>query len=87
MIPFQELTDIKIQPFETAPFVNKHKTKARKLATNHYTRLSSGQMVLIQDYKERIEGVVEELDKGTMASFDLGFDKFDEVMTLEVHNG
>ena len=85
--PFQELTDIKIQPFETAPFVNKHKTKARELATNHYTRLSSGQMVLIQDYKERIEGVVEELDKGTMASFDLGFDKYDEVTTLEVHNG
>lgn len=85
--PFQELTDIKIQPFETAPFVNKHKTKARGLATNHYTRLSSGQMVLIQDYKERIEGVVEELDKGTMASFDLGFDKYDEVTTLEVHNG
>lgn len=85
--PFQELTDIKIQPFETAPFVNKHKTKAGELATNHYTRLSSGQMVLIQDYKERIVGVVEELDKGTMASFDLGFDKFDEVTTLEVHNG
>jgi len=85
--PFQELTDIKIQPFVTEPFVDKHKTKAGKLETNHYTRLSSGQMVLIQDYKERIEGVVEELDKGTMASFDLGFDKFDEVMTLEVHNG
>lgn len=85
--PFQELTDIKIQPFETAPFVNKHKTKAGELETNHYTRLSSGQMVLIQDYKERIEGVVEELGKGTVASFDLGFDKFDEVMTLEVHNG
>ena len=85
--PFQELTDIKIQPFVTAPFVNKHKTKAGKLETNHYTRLSSGQMVLIQDYKERIEGVVEEMDKGTMASFDLGFDKFDEVTTLEVHNG
>lgn len=85
--PFQELTDIKIQPFETAPFVNKHKTKAGELATNHYIRLLSGQMVLIQDYKERIEGVVEELDKGTMAAFDLGFDKFDEVTTLEVHNG
>ncbi len=85
--PFQELTDIKIQPFETAPFVNKHKIKAGMLATNHYTRLSSGQMVLIQDYKERIVGVVDELDKGTMASFDLGFDKFDEVTTLEVHNG
>ena len=67
--------------------MNKHKIKAGKLATNHYTRLSSGQMVLIQDYKERIEGVVEELDKGTMASFDLGFDKFDEVTTLEVQNG
>lgn len=85
--PFQELTDIKIQPFVTAPFVNKHKIKAGGLESNNYTRLSSGQMVLIQDYKERIEGVVEELDKGTVASFDLGFDKFDEVMTLEVHNG
>lgn len=85
--PFQELTDIKIQLFVTAPFVNKHKTKAGGLETNHYTRLSSGQMVLIQDYKERIEGVVEELDKGTVASFDLRFDKFDEVTTLEVHNG
>ena len=85
--PFQELTDIKIQPFVTAPFVNKHKTKAGKQATNHYTRLSSGQMVLIQDYKERIEGAVEELDKGTVAYFDLEFDKFDEVTTLEVHNG
>ena len=85
--PFQELTDIKIRPFEIEPFVNKHKTKAGGLETNHYTRLSSGQMVLIQDYKERIEGVVEELDKGTVASFDLDFDKFDEVMTLEVHNG
>ena len=85
--PFQELTDIIIQPFETEPFVNKHKTKVGELETNHYTRLSSGQMVLIQDYKERIEGVVEELDKGTVASFDLGFDKFNEVTTLEVHNG
>lgn len=85
--PFQELTDIKIQPFVTAPFVNKHKTKAGKLVANHYTRLSSGQMVLIQDYKERMEGTVEELDKGTVASFDLGFDKFNEVTTLEVHNG
>lgn len=85
--PFQELTDIKIQPFVIAPFVNKHKIKAGGLESNNYTRLSSGQMVLIQDYKERIEGVVEELDKGTVASFDLGFDKFDEVMTLEVHNG
>ena len=85
--PFQELTDIKIQPFVTAPFVNKHKTKAGGLETNHYTRLSSGQVVLIQAYKERIEGVVGKLDKGTVASFDLGFNKFDEVMTLEVHNG
>lgn len=85
--PFQKLTDIKIQPFVTAPFVNKHKTQAGKLAVNYYTRLSSGQMVLIQDYKERIKGAVEELDKGTVASFDLGFDKFDEVTALEVHNG
>lgn len=85
--PFQELTEIRILPFETAPFVNKHKVKADRLGTNHYTKLAAGHLVLVTDYKEKLTGIVEELDKGTVAVFDPGFDKFDEIEILEVHNG
>lgn len=85
--PFQELTEIKILPFETAPFVNKHKVKADGLGTNRYTKLEAGHLVLVTDYKEKLTGTVEELDKGTVAVFAPGFDKFDEIEILEVCNG
>lgn len=85
--PFQELTEIKILPFETAPFVNKHKVKVDGLGTNRYTKLEAGHLVLVTDYKEKLTGTVEELDKGTVAVFAPGFDKFDEIEILEVHNG
>ena len=85
--PFQELTEIRILPFETAPFVNKHKVKADRLGTNHYTKLAAGNLVLVTDYKEKLTGAVEELDKGMVAVFDPGFDKFDEIEILEVRNG
>lgn len=85
--PFQELTEIRILPFETAPFVNKHKVKVDRLGTNYYTKLAAGHLVLVTDYKEKLTGIVEELDKGTVAVFDPGFDKFDEIEILEVHNG
>lgn len=85
--PFQELTEIKILSFETAPFVNKHKVKAGGLGTNRYTKLEAGHLVLVTDYKEKLTGTVEELDKGTVAVFAPGFDKFDEIEILEVHNG
>lgn len=85
--PFQELTEIRILPFETAPFVNKHKVKADGLETNHYTKLALGHLVLVTDYKEKLTGTVEELDKGMVAVFDPGFDKFDEIEILEVCNG
>lgn len=85
--PFQELTGIKILPFETAPFVNKHKVKADGLGTNRYTKLAAGHLVLVTDYKEKLTGTVEELDKGMVAVFGLGFNKFDEIEMLEVCNG
>lgn len=85
--PFQELTEIRILPFETAPFVNKHKVKADGLETNHYTKLAAGHLVLVTDYKEKLTGTVKELDKGMVAVFAPGFDKFDEIEILEVCNG
>lgn len=85
--PFQELTEIEILPFETAPFVNKHRIRAKTMEISHYTKLASGQMVLVTDYEERIAGSIENLDRGSMAVFDLGFGAFNEIETLEVQNG
>ena len=85
--PFQELTEIEILPFETAPFVNKHRIRAKTMAISHYTKLASGQMILLTDYEERIAGSVEKLDRGSMAVFYLRFAAFDKIETLEVQNG
>lgn len=84
---FQELTGIEIQPFETAPFVNKHKIRAKKLENTYYTKLVLEQMILETEYAEKISGLMEELDRGTVAAFNLGLDAFDNIETLEVRNG
>lgn len=85
--PFQELTEINILPFETAAFVNKHKFRAKNIQNTDYTKIVSGQIVLETEYTKRVTGMVEKLDRGLAAEFDLGLSTFDEIETLEVHNG
>lgn len=85
--PFQELTEIKILPFQTEPFVNKHKFKAEQIENTQYTTFVSGKVVLQTEYDKRVTGIVESLDCGTVAVFDLGLSEFDEIETLEVRNG
>lgn len=85
--PFQELTEIKILPFHTEPFVNKHKIKAEKIENTQYTTFVSGKVVLQTEYDNCVAGIVESMDYGTMAVFDLGLSEFEEIETLEVRNG
>lgn len=85
--PFQELTEIKILPFHTEPFVNKHKIKAEKIESTQYTTFVSGKVVLQTEYDKRVAAIVESMDYGTMAVFDLGLSEFEEIETLEVRNG
>lgn len=85
--PFQEMTEIEILPFVTPPFVNKNKLKAKTIVNTKYTKLVSDQIILEFSFTDRIEGTVEEMDKGLMASFDLGLDAFEKIEELEVRNG
>lgn len=85
--PFQELTEIKILPFQTEPFVNKHKFKAEQIENTQYTIFVSGKVVVQTEYDKRVTGIVESLDCGTVAVFDFGLSEFDEIETLEVRNG
>lgn len=85
--PFQELTEVEILPFVTAPFVNKHKLKTKTIINTKYSKLVDEQIILESSFADRIVGAVEEMDKGTMASFDLGMDAFEKIEELEVRNG
>lgn len=85
--PFQELTEISILPFETASFVNKHKLRAKNIQNTDYTKMVSGQVVLEKEYTKRMMGTVESTDRGSVAIFNLGLSVFEEIETLEVHNG
>lgn len=85
--PFQELTEISILPFETASFVNKHKLQAKNIQNTDYTKMLSGQVVLEKEYTKRVTGTVESMDHGSVAIFNLGLSVFEEIETLEVHNG
>ena len=83
--PFQEITKIDILPFETAPFVNKYRTK--KYTETYYIKQTSGSVILETDYETRITGTTRKADKGTYAVLDLGLSAFDTIETLEVCNG
>lgn len=85
--PFQELTEISILPFKTASFVNKHKLRAKNIQNTDYTKMVSGQVVLEKEYTKRMMGTVESTDHGSVAIFNLGLSVFEEIETLEVHNG
>lgn len=85
--PFQELTEVEILPFVTAPFVNKHKLKAKTIANTKYSKLVEEKIILESSFTDRIAGAVEEMDKGLMASFELGLDAFEKIEELEVRNG
>lgn len=85
--PFQELTEVEILPFVTAPFVNKHKLKAKTIANTKYSKLVEEKIILESSFTDRIAGAVEEMDKGAVAFFDLGLDAFEKIEELEVRNG
>lgn len=85
--PFQELTEVEILPFVTAPFVNKHKLKAKTIANTKYSKLVEEKIILESSFTDRIAGAVEEMDKGLMASFELGLDAFEKIEELGVRNG
>ena len=71
----------------TAPIVNNHKLKAKTIANTKYSKLVEEKIILESSFTDRIAGAVEEMDKGLMASFELGLDAFEKIEELEVRNG
>lgn len=86
--PFTELNELEILPFENQYFVNKSKVLADKFWLTEKVKITEKQAVLVLNYQTRVVGEVSKLEKGTMASFDLGFSVFEEILDLEeIRNG
>lgn len=84
---FMSLTRIVIHPFVTAPFINGANIHAKALSTTHYTELSNGAAVLIGSMTEAIEGTEQEIDRGSLAAYNLGLTNYESLSELEVQSG
>ena len=84
---FESLTSLVINPFVTAPFINGLITHAKALTGTHYTKLTDESIVLQTSFNESIEGTMQEMDKGSLAVYNLGLTNFESVTELEVESG
>lgn len=84
---FESLTEIMIHPFETESFINGANVHAKALTGTHYTELSDGAAVLVQNITESIEGATQEIDRGSLAIYNLGITNYESLSELEVQSG
>lgn len=84
---FASLTGIVIHPFVTEPFINGANTHAKALSSTHYTELSDGAAVLVEHIVETIEGTAQEIDRGSLAAYNLGLTNYESLSELEVQSG
>lgn len=84
---FESLTEIMIHPFETEPFINGANVHAKALTGTHYTELSDSAAVLVQNITESIEGATQEIDRGSLAIYNLGITNYESLSELEVQSG
>jgi hypothetical protein len=84
---FESLTSLVINPFVTEPFINGLITHAKALTGTHYTKLTDESIVLQTSFNESIEGTMQEIDKGSLAVYNLGLTNFESVTELEVESG
>lgn len=84
---FESLTGLVIHPFVTEPFIGGLNFCAKNMTSTHYTELSNGAAVLIGSMTETIEGAAREIDRGSLAAYNLGLTNYESLSELEVQNG
>lgn len=80
------LTSITVLPFETQPFVNNKSLEAGDLQLTDYVELKEEGAVLKTSFFELIYGTDVEIDRGRLASFNLGLSNMETIDELEVTN-
>lgn len=83
---FSSLTSITVLPFETQPFVNNKTLEAGDLQLTDFVELKEEGAVLKTSFFEVIYGTDVEIDRGRLASFNLGLSNMETIDELEVTN-
>lgn len=84
---FVSLTGLVILPFETEPFIGGFNLPAKKLIKTAYTELDDDCVKSKTEYNETIEGELQEIDRGSLAAYNLGLTNYESISELEVQNG
>jgi hypothetical protein len=84
---FVSLTGLVILPFETEPFIGGFNLPAKKLIKTAYTELDDDCVKPKTEYNETIEGELQEIDRGSLAAYNLGLTNYESISELEVQNG
>jgi hypothetical protein len=84
---FKSLTGLVIHPFESEPFVNGYLLPAKKLSQTTYTEMLDDSIGLRQTTAFTIEGSTEEIDRGSLAAYNLRLTEFETLTGLEVQSG
>lgn len=84
--PFDSLTALTVQPFETLPFVNKAILYAVNSDLPDCTEVAEGGVQLKKKYTELIYGEDAEIDRGRLAVFSFGLNHMESINRLEVAN-
>jgi hypothetical protein len=71
----------------TEPFIGGWDVCAKNMTSTHYTELSNGAAVLVGSITETIEGAAREINRGSLAAYNLGLTNYESLSELEVQNG
>ena len=84
---FDHLTSLTIQPFETESFMNALALYAEQFVLTKYTKVEDSKMVLIDAFDGKVDGEDISIDRGRLATFQLGLGEMETAEGLEVSIG
>ena len=84
---FESLTSLIIHPFVTEQFINGYLLPVKKLVITDYMEIKDESVVLKDSMTVVIEGKSEMINRGSLATYNLGLSEFETITELEVQSG
>lgn len=84
---FESLTSLVIHPFVTEQFINGYLLPVKGLAITDYMEIEDDSVVLKDSMTVVIEGESQTIDRGSLATYNLGLPAFETIIELEVQSG
>ena len=76
-----------IHPFVTEQFINGYLLPVKKLSITDYMEIEDDSVVLKDSMTVVIEGETQTIDRGSLATYNIGLPAFENITELEVQSG